>query len=129
MFVCLSVTDLCLQTIAALRLFSDWDTRNILEEWWADSIQGYGVILSAQYEERFGDLLSLLGNGPQYQGSRNFISKHHINIVMTIRNLAAFPIPHHGRMLINLLKTKRNLLYIRNYFVPHCKHFPPRLKN
>ena len=28
---------------------------------------------------------------------------------------------------INLLKTKRNLLYIRNQSVPHCKHFPPRL--
>jgi len=26
----------------------------------------------------------------------------------------------------NLLKTKRNLLYIRNP-VPHCKHFPPQL--
>jgi len=28
---------------------------------------------------------------------------------------------------INLLKTKRNLLYIRNQSVPRCKHFPPRL--
>ena len=28
---------------------------------------------------------------------------------------------------INLLKTKRNLLYIRNQFVPRSKHFPPRL--
>ena len=27
----------------------------------------------------------------------------------------------------NLLKTKRNLLYIRNQSVPRCKHFPPRL--
>ena len=27
----------------------------------------------------------------------------------------------------NLLKTKRNLLYIRNQFVPRSKHFPPRL--
>ena len=27
----------------------------------------------------------------------------------------------------NLLKTIHNLLYIRNQFVPHCKHFPPRL--
>jgi len=26
-----------------------------------------------------------------------------------------------------LLKTKRNLLYIRNQSVPRCKHFPPRL--
>jgi hypothetical protein len=29
---------------------------------------------------------------------------------------------------INLLKTKRNLLYIRNQSVPRCKHFPARLK-
>jgi len=28
---------------------------------------------------------------------------------------------------IKLLKTKRNLLYIRNQSVPRCKHFPPRL--
>jgi len=26
-----------------------------------------------------------------------------------------------------LLKTKPNLLYIRNQSVPRCKHFPPRL--
>ena len=29
--------------------------------------------------------------------------------------------------LINLLKTKRNLLYIINQSVPRSKHFPPRL--
>ena len=28
---------------------------------------------------------------------------------------------------ISLLKTKRNLLYIRNQSVPRSKHFPPRL--
>jgi hypothetical protein len=28
---------------------------------------------------------------------------------------------------INLLKTERNLLYIRNQSVPRCRHFPPRL--
>ena len=28
---------------------------------------------------------------------------------------------------LNLLKTKRNLLYIRNQFVPRSKHFPQRL--
>ena len=28
---------------------------------------------------------------------------------------------------INLLKTKRNLLYIRNQSVPRSKHFPPQL--
>jgi len=30
-------------------------------------------------------------------------------------------------LLINLLKTKRNLLYIGNQSLPRCKHFPPRL--
>jgi hypothetical protein len=29
--------------------------------------------------------------------------------------------------LYNLLKTKGNLLYIRNQSVPRCKHFPQRL--
>ena len=28
---------------------------------------------------------------------------------------------------VNLLKTKRNLLYIRNQSVPRSKHFPPQL--
>jgi len=28
---------------------------------------------------------------------------------------------------LNLLKTKRNLGYIRNQSVPRSKHFPPRL--
>jgi len=27
----------------------------------------------------------------------------------------------------NFLKTKPNLLYVRNQSVPRCKHFPPRL--
>ena len=30
-------------------------------------------------------------------------------------------------MQLNLLKTKRNLLYIRNQSVPHSKHVPPQL--
>jgi len=29
--------------------------------------------------------------------------------------------------MINLLKTKRNLFYIRNQSVPRSKHFPSRL--
>jgi len=29
---------------------------------------------------------------------------------------------------VNLLKTKRNLIYIRNQSVPRCKHFPPWLQ-
>jgi len=28
---------------------------------------------------------------------------------------------------VNISKTKRNLLYIKNQSVPRCKHFPPRL--
>jgi len=28
---------------------------------------------------------------------------------------------------ISLLRTKRNLLYIRNQSIPRCKHSPPRL--
>ena len=31
------------------------------------------------------------------------------------------------RSLVNLLNTKRILLYISNQSVPRCKHFPPRL--
>jgi len=31
------------------------------------------------------------------------------------------------KKIFNLLKAKRNLLYIRNQSVPHCKHFPPWL--
>jgi len=32
-----------------------------------------------------------------------------------------------ARICFNLLKTKSNLLYIRNQSVPRCKHFPPPL--
>ena len=32
-----------------------------------------------------------------------------------------------GADILSLLKTTRNLFYIRNQFVPRCKHFPPRL--
>jgi len=41
------------------------------------------------------------------------------------------PIFLHGvegyNFIFNLLKNKRNLLYIRNQSVPRCKHFQPRL--
>jgi hypothetical protein len=33
----------------------------------------------------------------------------------------------HNTSNINLLKTKRNLFYIRSQSVPRCKHFPSRL--
>jgi hypothetical protein len=32
-------------------------------------------------------------------------------------------IPH----IVNLLKTKRNLLYISNQSIPRCEHLPPWL--
>ena len=32
------------------------------------------------------------------------------------------------KVLLNLLKTKRNLLYIRNQTVPHIKRFPTLLQ-
>jgi len=35
----------------------------------------------------------------------------------------------HLELLVNLLKTKCNVLYIRNQSVPRCKHFPPCYKN
>jgi len=35
--------------------------------------------------------------------------------------------PYHACSEFNLLKTKCNLLYIRNQTVPRCKHFPLRL--
>ena len=37
------------------------------------------------------------------------------------------PTGHVMHQQFKLLKTKRDLLYIRNQFVPHSKHFPPRL--
>jgi len=33
----------------------------------------------------------------------------------------------HNDIYFNLLKTKRNPLYIRTQSVPRCKHFPPLL--
>ena len=41
--------------------------------------------------------------------------------------LTEFDIPMETVRLINLLKTKRNLLYIRNQFVPRSRNLPPRL--
>jgi hypothetical protein len=35
--------------------------------------------------------------------------------------------PEKNPLRINLLKTKRNLLYVMNQSVPRCKNFPPRL--
>jgi hypothetical protein len=44
--------------------------------------------------------------------------------------LAAPRMPCDGKALgrhFKILKTKRNLFYIRNQSVPRCKHFPPQL--
>ena len=46
-------------------------------------------------------------------------------------NLFQLPLSLHAKnnlsTKVNLLKTKRNLLYISNQSVPRSKHFPPRL--
>jgi hypothetical protein len=41
--------------------------------------------------------------------------------------LDGFPLNLIVGTFFNLLKTKRNLLYVRNQSVPRCKHLPPRL--
>jgi len=47
----------------------------------------------------------------------------YILLILTQSNLSHMS----GSINVNLLKTKRNLLYIRHQTVPRCKHFPPRL--
>ena len=55
--------------------------------------------------------------------SRNFSENcKMINFIIGILSLNIIKV-------INLLKKKRNLLYIRNQFVPRSKHFPPRFKD
>jgi hypothetical protein len=75
----------------------------------------------------------------QLRGSKNSTnlnrSKFHpeskFTEIFPARSGVSLPIPSARFLLlhcpINLLKTKRNLLYIRNQSVPRCKHFPPRL--
>ena len=46
---------------------------------------------------------------------------------LTINRTLQSVIINKEHVFINLLKTKRNLVYIRNQSVPRCKHFPPRL--
>jgi len=50
------------------------------------------------------------------------ITKFHKSIAFITKGCFAL-----SDLNINLLKTKRNLLYIRHPSVPLCKHFPPRL--
>jgi len=44
-----------------------------------------------------------------------------------MEHLKMFILVSKGVVLLNLLQTKRDLLYIRNQSVPRCKHFTPRL--
>ena len=54
--------------------------------------------------------------------------KAKVAVCSDIRTKHSMQSKHHVQFLnVNLLKTKRNLLYIRNQFVPRSKHFPPRL--
>jgi hypothetical protein len=55
-----------------------------------------------------------------------------VHILCECEALASFRHAYQGSFFldpenINLLKTKRITLYIRNQSVPRCKHFPPRL--
>jgi hypothetical protein len=51
---------------------------------------------------------------------------HHLE-PQTARRSVDWHRPASQNRTFNLLKTKRNLPYIRNQYVPRCKHFPPRL--
>ena len=70
-------------------------------------------------------------NGPQFgsfwgQGSHfvlREIKLKHMKLNLTLQSLAG----SFRTARFKLLKTKRNLLYIRNQSVPRSKHFPPRL--
>ena len=54
------------------------------------------------------------------------VSQHARITVKYLRILGRFEVLMQVLLKINLLKTKRNLFYIRNQFVPRSKHFPPR---
>jgi hypothetical protein len=45
--------------------------------------------------------------------------------IISVLDTDELSLSRHGN--INLLTTKRSLLYIRNQSVPHSKHFSPRL--
>jgi hypothetical protein len=54
-------------------------------------------------------------------------SEELIGTVIIRRHKRGVVITEEYNITVNLLKTKRNLLYIRYQSVPRCKHFPPRL--
>ena len=61
-----------------------------------------------------------------YRNIQRAPHQHRLNIVA--KSLQIRPDSSFLRFAyIDLLKTKRNLLYIRNQSVPRSKHFPPRL--
>jgi len=57
----------------------------------------------------------------------DLISFHRVYKYSRVLNLTQHNTVQSVEVFINLLKTKRNLLDIRNQSVPRCKHFPPRL--
>jgi hypothetical protein len=55
-------------------------------------------------------------------GSKYLLEPHrHLQLQMILMFVMMMLVP------VNLLNTKRSLLYISNQSVPHCKHFPPWL--
>jgi hypothetical protein len=88
-----------------------------MEDMWVDSMQGWWVTISTNYRERFGDLHSLLANGPQYQGSRSVIPNNHINIMLTIRILQYFPYLIMAESIINIWKMVYFLYYHREGWI------------
>jgi hypothetical protein len=61
-------------------------------------------------------------------GTQGVMEKYVVGLVQEAEGKEASGRPRHRwKNDINLLKTKRNLLYVRNQPVPRSKHFPPRL--
>jgi len=48
-------------------------------------------------------------------------------VIFDLTHIASYHFVKNALPYLNILKTKRNLLYISNQSVPRCKHFPPRL--
>ena len=55
------------------------------------------------------------------------IEKYHVALFVKVLQVLFLCLIIRLSANINLLKTKRNRLYIRNQSVPRSKHFPPRL--
>ena len=62
---------------------------------------------------------------PEFSANSDFqLTNSTLKVISVVT--AGEVVPCYG-LHINLLKTKCNLLYIRNQFVPRSKHFLPRL--